>query len=403
MPAPGLSDVSVFIATGLALLIFFNKRLLASGTWRATVTPLASIIGSGFLVLAPILVREFGGGAIFAMAGLCLASYLIGGAIRWNIAALEKTGGKPPAGPELAISRISSGALGFAYVISVCYYLNLLGAFLVRLTPFNTPQNGRIATSAALLLIAGIGWFHGLKGLERSEQVSVGVKLAIIAGLLAGMAYHAIRLAGQGLPDRDAAGAGWHGARIAFGLLITVQGFETSRYLKEEHDAATRIATMRYAQWISTGIYLLFIGLASVMFRSRDVGASETAIIGMMRSVAPILPFLLVLAALAAQFSAAVADTNGCGGMAQEVSRGRIPSRAAYVGVAVASLGLTWTADIYQIISYASRAFAAYYALQCALAFLLARRAGRPLGAQAGYALLTLLSLAVLVFGIPAE
>ena len=48
-------------------------------------TPLASIIDSGFLVLAPLLVREFGTRAVGVMAGLCGVAYYVGEAIRFNI------------------------------------------------------------------------------------------------------------------------------------------------------------------------------------------------------------------------------------------------------------------------------------------------------------------------------
>ena len=43
----------------------------------------------------------------------------------------------------------------------------------------------------------------------------------------------------------------------------------------------------------------------------------------MTQPIATALPILLVVAALAAQFSAAVADTNGCGGLMQEMTGGR--------------------------------------------------------------------------------
>lgn len=387
-----------------ALFFLFHRSVLRSATWRATVTPLASIIGSGFLVLAPILIRDFGGNAVYTMAGLCLTAYVLGSAIRWNIAALDESSGLLPLSrTEFVIGRTASVALSFAYIISVCYYLNLLGAFLVSLTPYNSSFNGRLATTASLLLIGAIGWMHGLKGLERSEQVSVGVKLAIIAGLLVGMAWYAGGLARQGALVHNAADPGWNSVRVAFGLLITVQGFETSRYLKEEHSAALRIATMRYSQWISTAIYMIFIGLASIVFSANGIGTQETAIIGMMRDVAPVLPLLLVLAALASQFSAAVADTNGCGGMAQEMTKGKVSSRQAYLIVVAASLVLTWVADIYQIISYASRAFAAYYALQSALALFLNMRARGSVFKSLLFGFLTVFALAILALGIPAE
>jgi len=37
-----------------------------------------------------------------------------------------------------------------------------------------------------------VGWTHGFSALERMEQVSVGLKLAIIVGLLVGLASYFI-------------------------------------------------------------------------------------------------------------------------------------------------------------------------------------------------------------------
>ncbi|QDT34153.1 hypothetical protein [Thalassoglobus polymorphus] len=76
---------SVFVAgsTLIALVILFHPRVVKkSVTWQATVTPLASIIGSGFLILAPSLKHEFGSWGIAVMALLCIAAYLFGNAIR---------------------------------------------------------------------------------------------------------------------------------------------------------------------------------------------------------------------------------------------------------------------------------------------------------------------------------
>ncbi|MFQ5491725.1 MAG: hypothetical protein ACE5GE_13485, partial [Phycisphaerae bacterium] len=53
------------------------SRVGRSKTWAAMVSPLASIIGSGFLISAPLLARHFGSYAVLAMALLLLA----GGAV----------------------------------------------------------------------------------------------------------------------------------------------------------------------------------------------------------------------------------------------------------------------------------------------------------------------------------
>ncbi len=398
-----VGNLFVIVPVILLSVFLFHRRLLASPIWRAMVTPLASIIGSGFLVLAPILVRHFGSAAVLVMAGLCFVAYAIGGAIRWNIAAIGGEHGLMPfAGFEIGLEKLSLWTLAFAYIISVCYYLNLFGAFCTSLTAYNAPVYGRLVTTVVLGVIGFLGWTRGLYGLEKAEQWSVGIKLAVIGGLLAGMFYHAGVLTRHGLLPHNHATFHWSSLRVASGLLITVQGFETSRYLKEGHNAVTRIATMRYAQWFSTLIYLVFIGLASISFLPGAIGARETAIIQMTEKVAPVLPVLLVLAALAAQFSAAVADTGGCGGLTYEMSGERLHPRLGYVVIMAAAAALTWMADIYQIISYASRAFAVYYGLQCAVAALLARRAHKQ-ARSAWFALLTVTCFSIAIFGVPAE
>ena len=54
---------------------------------------------------------------------------------------------------------------------------------------------------------------------------------------------------------------------------------------------------MRTAQLMSAGIYVTFIGLATVLFHS-GLGSDVTAIISMTRPVAIVLPVLLSIAAI---------------------------------------------------------------------------------------------------------
>ena len=92
---------------------------------------------------------------------------------------------------------------------------------------------------------------------------------------------------------------------------------------------------------------MIYIGLLAFLFPPKTVPLNETAIIDMMGIVAPILPVLLVAAALSAQFSAAVADTNGSGGLIAELSRGRISPRVGYTLLVGIGLLLTWTANVF--------------------------------------------------------
>lgn len=377
-------------------------RLANNRLWRATITPLASIIGSGFLVLGPVLETSYGYLAPVMMAALCGGAYLFGMAIRANIRERNVPGGHSGAWVT-HLETAASWVLAFAYIISVSYYLNLLGAFGVSLTEVDDRFHARLLASAVLVLILIVGWTRGFTALERLEQVSVGLKLAIIAGLIFGLIlFNADHLRAGDLQFTPPETTGWAAVTLAFGLIVTIQGFETSRYLRAEYDAITRIRSMRLAQWISTAIYIVYIALIAYVFTPNELPFSETAIIDMMRIVAPVLPVLLVAAALSAQFSAAVADTGGSGGLMVELSGGRIRLRWAYALLVGAGLVLTWTSNLFEIIAYASRAFALYYALQAAIAAITAWQAGKRVHA-AGFASLSLLGLAMTIFGTPVE
>ncbi|TNE64912.1 MAG: APC family permease [Rhodobacteraceae bacterium] len=396
-----METIAIVGATVLMAGLLSWPKLARAELWKATITPLASIIGSGFLVLGPILAQAYGAWTPLAMALLCALAYAIGAAVRFNIASLAHA----EHGPRTAgMERIASWALAFAYVISVAYYLNLLGAFAVSLTPWDTQFAGRIVTSAVFGVILLVGWTRGFKALERMEQVSVGLKLAIIAGLLVGLGWFFAGKAQDGsLIVTSPSLTGWAGISLLFGLIVTVQGFETSRYLGEEYDATTRVRSMRLAQWVSTGIYMIYVVLMAYVFRPDQIETSETAIIDMMRIVAPILPAMLVIAALAAQFSAAVADTSGSGGLVEELTKGRVPVKAGYAVLVALGLVLTWALDVFQIISWASKAFAAYYTVQGAIAVELARREGKALWQRAFFAAVTVLAAVVTLFGTAVE
>ncbi|MDG4718566.1 hypothetical protein [Thalassospira aquimaris] len=398
-------DLIIALATVSVAIVLSMRSVARFALWRAVVTPLASIIGSGFLLLGPILNTGYGGYAPLIMLVLCLAAFLFGGVIRFNIAAGEKSVQNGDYGrAAIRIETIASWTLAFAYIISVSYYLNLLGAFALSLTPFNSGFDAKLLTTGVFIIIVLVGWSRGFKSLEKMEYVSVSLKLAIIAGLLVGLMGHFGHQAlNDGLIFNPQKVSGWSAITLAFGLLITVQGFETSRYLGSEYDAKTRIKSMRLAQWLSTAIYLVYILLISYVFRPDQMSSSETGIINMMQIVAPILPFLLVAAALASQFSAAVADTSGSGGLFSELSRNRISERHAYLLLAIIGIALTWSADIYAIVSYASRCFAIYYGLQAALGAVIAtkRDAG---GLRVGfYAALAVFGAIIAIFGQPVE
>jgi hypothetical protein len=191
------------------------------------------------------------------------------------------------------------------------------------------------------------------------------VKLAIIAGFLAALAYFNadLFLSGQWKLEMPKQELTWSTIRMLAGSLIVVQGFETSRFLGSKYSADERIRTMRVAQILSGLIYIAFIGLIAVVFKT-NISNSETGIIDLSLSVSTFLPATLIVAAVLSQFSAAIADTIGSGGLLAEALGKRTSIGTNYLIVGVLGVGLIWTFDIYGIINFASRAFALYYGLQ---------------------------------------
>ena len=395
------------VATALVVFAVLS-HLRGSDEWHATVTPLASIIGSGFLVVAPLLGSITGAFAVLAMAGIVALAYAVGGAVRYNIAEVEhlvetESGQGRLTGLFVWGARSSKVALAAAYVIAVAFYLELLGAFGLRLFGVEDATAQKIGASVLVVFIGAVGIVRGLGLLERLETHAVDTKLAVIAALLLGLVAYNVSRAWAGewtLPSVDARWD-WSTVRRLLGAFLVVQGFETSRYLGDEYPAETRIRTMRTAQWISGGIYVAFVGLATVLLDRVDT-ASETAIIELSAAVTFALPYLLLLGAVMSQFSAAVADTIASGGLAEEGSRGVVSTRLAYAAVVVLVLCLLWATDLFSIIAYASRAFAVYYALQASMAAVHAWTEDAR-SRSAWFGALAMAMLATAIFGIPAE
>ena len=121
---------------------------------------------------------------------------------------------------------------------------------------------------------------------------------------------------------------------------------------------------MRYAQLISTIIYLIFLLLVTVLFK-KGLGTNITAIITMAAPLSPILPILLSIAAIGGQFCASTADSEGAEGLLQDLSKNKFNTSKSYIVILIVTVILTWTTQVTEIIAYASRAFALYYSLQC--------------------------------------
>lgn len=369
---------------------------------RATCTPLASIFGSGFLVIVPILAGAVGTYAVPAMALVCALAYCVGSVIRFNIRCAEPALEKGSKESTLAFERSSDLALVMAYVISVCLYLHILSAFVLGSLHLDNGVNEDLLTTAVIVFIVAIGVTKGLAGLAAMEGVSLLVTLVIIVLLLAGFALYDLHTwqSPSGLTLFKAKQHSiWEILTIVAGTLIVVQGFETTRYLGDEFAADTRIRASRLSQIISTGVYLVFIAVALPLIHTLNGKYNDNSLLQLAAAASPFLVAPLVIAAAMSQFSAAVADTLAATGNLEEVTHHQLKVRFATVLVGAGAIALAWTADTLEIVALASRAFAFYYLLQCLVAISVSDSM-----AQRGFFGLIAAALGfITVFAVPAS
>ena len=367
----------------------------------ATSTPLASIFGSGFLVIVPILNGVAGPYSVFAMLVVLILAYGVGCVVRFNIVNAEHALAHGAA-PKLSTGaeKVSDVALVLAYVISVCLYLRILSSYLLTGLGQDSEFNQRVVTTAIIALIGAIALTKGLKMLERLEEIALWVTLAIMAVVLGAFAMYDVQWlrtgdAGLGaVPATDA----WTLLTVLGGTLITVQGFETARYMGQEFDADVRIRACRLSQIIAAVVYLALVALATPLLPVLGGEVTDNGLIELATTAAPWLGIPLVAAAVFSQFSAAVADTVGGEGNLLEAFPGRIGARSAYAILLVGAVILCWTADTLQILAIASRAFAFYYFLQCLVAWGVTSRPGH----RVGIALIAIALAFICLFAVPA-
>lgn len=368
---------------------------------KATSTPLASIFGSGFLVIVPILAGAVGPYSVFAMALVCAVAYCVGNVIRFNIRTAEPLLESDQARETTRVLEKSSDlALVAAYVISVCLYINILASFLLGGIGkgLDTIHNEHIVSVVVISTIGLVGYFKGLAMLEKLETIALWITLLIILALFAGFAAFDVKAAASAIqwpkmPDRS----WWQIATIVGGTLIVVQGFETSRYLGQEFDATTRINSCRLSQIVSTIVYLIFIALATPLMHFLGDKVEDNALIMLAGKASVLLPIPLVVAAVMSQFSAAVADTLGGSGNMVESTNKRVDNKHAYLIICGGAIILCFSPTL-TILALASRAFAFYYLLQCLVAVTVSKSGAQRLFFGVVAAVLAFITM----FAVPA-
>ena len=397
-------DIAVSVSFLTFLTVFLSPKLERSRLWSAAVTPLASIIGSGYLVSAPLLYFALGDYAVLGMLGIVVLAYLIGESIRYNILHAEPLlfGRKKFKGYPflLELESFSNLALSFAYMVSVAFYLRLLSAFVFSGFFERNPFYENLFTTGLLLFIGISGFLKGLEFLEFMEKYAVAIKLSIIFSFLIALALYDI----HHLHFREVfKPVTFETFQVLAGILLIVQGFETSKYLGEKYSPEERVRSMKLAQLISGFIYVSFIFLVTpLLYKLPEGGVDETAVIMLASTVSLVLGFLIRVGPLMSQFSAAVADTIGAGGLLWKETRGRVSSKLGYLLTTVIGVVLVWSANIFEIITYASKAFAFYYLLQTLISLWVSILKGHYLRSFLFF-LVGLVLLFVVIFGRSAE
>ncbi len=252
--------------------------------------------------------------------------------------------------------------------------------------------------------ICGVGTTRGLAGVERAEKFTVSANLAAIAALLV-----ALMIFGAALPSeyswsaaaREHHAFDWDTIRFLMGLVIIVQGFETTRFMGQMYAADLRIRAMRRAQITSSVVYMVFFVLMIPLFPYFTSEADVAGFIDVIGRVSPWLPYVVTAGAVASQFSAAVADSIGASGLVSDTTHRHVTPGHAYLLIGAVAVTIIWATDVVSIVALASRAFALFYALQCLVAMMMAHHRGHG-GHAARFGIRGAVAMVVAVFGIPA-
>ena len=170
--------IALVVALIVTLALTFSPFPRSDG-WRATVTPLASIIGSGFLICGPLLAREFGSAAILAMGLLLAIAYAAGWVIRFNITHVENHLAVATFNDPIAwVARITQGVLALAYAVSVAYYLKLLAEFTLKpiaIDPAWQPVAANIIVTVIIALMTLLALGGSLRKVEHLAHGTVSI------------------------------------------------------------------------------------------------------------------------------------------------------------------------------------------------------------------------------------
>lgn len=354
---------SAIVAILAIMVALFSPSIRNSLKWRAMVTPLASIIGSGFLIVGPLLWILVGKWSLYYLGFIIFLSYQIGGVVRFNI-----LNGEPLLGtqdkPFHLLQKASYFSLGLSYVVSIAFYAHILSAFAFKAFGIDNPFYNDLLATALLLFIGISGLIRGIDRLELFNIFAVNIKIALVCAVCMGVfVYNWHMLDFIHIVKPSSPEITFKTIQKIAGILLLVQGFETARYLGHKYKAVTRVSAMKYAQILSSIIYTVLVWCLMFVMGNIDC-IKETTIIEILMKLSPLLAYILISGAVFSQFSSALADTIGCSGLLSESVKSKISLNQAYFLTSLVAIVLIWTTDVFENIALASRCFALYYFVQ---------------------------------------
>lgn len=392
------------VAVVIALLVLFalawalyRPKVQQSKRYQAMVVPLANIMDVGFIVMAPAVILLAGYSAPLVMLGICLLAIGAGFAIAYNIRhyePLEDTDDKVN-----LIGHTARWALTLASVINIAYYTLLLVTLL--LWPLGAYTETTLAIVGTVLLgtLIIIGMAGGMDRLNNLADKTTAFNISAVVAVVVAFIVYNIQEALGGrfdLPPTDSAISG-EDVRKIIGLFAIVQGFEAARYIGGRFAGELRITTMRIAQVVSTVVFVALLASVLILFVAVETDFSGTSIFVVADEVGDFMPWLILLAAIGSQTSAIIGATSSRSDMLVSDKIGR---RWTFLILLLPAIIIFLLSDITQAVALASRVFAAYFVLQAAIAWILARRA-QNWEAVAGFTAIALVMGTITIFGLP--
>ena len=155
-------------------------------------TPLASILGSGLLIIVPVLEGTLGCPVDRRRGRGVRRGVVAGTAVRHCVRVVEPL----IASGELDVTtrrldRLGDVVIVVAYIISVALYLRIMAQYVVGyFAPGGAPAAERILACVAVAVIVTVGVARGFKGLDRLDRVSLAAVVVLTTVLGGALLFH---------------------------------------------------------------------------------------------------------------------------------------------------------------------------------------------------------------------